>query len=91
VTDPRMLLDAVDQVSYLAMLENPVEGEAIVYTEPAPFIRQSPIEKMMKMDKDESATLSAVITGRVQRFEDHVDTDAIIPAEHMPVHLFHLE
>eukprot|EP00164_Ancoracysta_twista_P004462 GFYU01006019.1.p1 GENE.GFYU01006019.1~~GFYU01006019.1.p1 ORF type:complete len:837 (-),score=296.81 GFYU01006019.1:127-2313(-) len=83
IKNPRSFLDAIDKVKYEEMLEKwLVKGEPITIVEPSPTLNsESSNDGIMK---NEDLTYSEVITGGVQRFEDHIDTDAIIPAEFMP-------
>jgi aconitate hydratase/homoaconitate hydratase len=76
VADPRPLLARIDQDRYAAMLDRPkaVLLPEITLAEPrvevaAPCARQA----------HGSVAAGSVLRGRVQRFGDHIDTDAIIP------------
>lgn len=81
VTDPTELLESIDLKKWEEYRQfNVVKGEPIVISEPAPIIAKA--SDNSNVDKVESNKV--VISGKIQRFEDHVDTDAIIPAEFMP-------
>ena len=83
IRNPRDLLDSIDRARFQEMLENWLDqGEPFTVTEPCPVIAH-PGSKTAAG----SATVSdfkTFISGSVQRFDDHIDTDAIIPAEFMP-------
>ncbi|KAI8929966.1 Isocitrate/isopropylmalate dehydrogenase-domain-containing protein [Entophlyctis helioformis] len=81
--NPRDLIDAIDDARFQEMLEMWIEkGEPVTITEPAPVIARP--GATTAAGAPAPASFKTLITGRVQRFEDHVDTDAIIPAEFMP-------
>jgi homoaconitase/3-isopropylmalate dehydratase large subunit/3-isopropylmalate dehydratase small subunit len=83
VRDPRELLNDIDPERYEQMLEIWKEkGEPIIISEPNPTLVDS--SSNGTADVASLPKFETVITGRVQRFGDHVDTDAIIPAEFMP-------
>ncbi|KAG0015214.1 hypothetical protein BGZ80_009972 [Entomortierella chlamydospora] len=83
IRNPRDLLDSIDRARYEEMLEMWIEkGKAVVYSEPSPIYYN---EKTDGQDlPPPPPSFSATIKGRVQRFEDNIDTDAIIPAQFMP-------
>jgi 3-isopropylmalate dehydratase small subunit len=94
VRDPRFLLDRIDQARFQDMLKSTgltseAERELTVdaniqidVTEPNPELADAASSSGALPPPP--AAINEVITGRVQRFGDHVDTDAIIPAEFMP-------
>ncbi|TPX38057.1 hypothetical protein SmJEL517_g00291 [Synchytrium microbalum] len=87
VRDPQDLLDAVDQKKYAEMQEMWIaKGAKITISEPAPVVAGAAAEAVASMEVDGAATASytPVLAGKIQRFGDNVDTDAIIPAEFMP-------
>ncbi|KAI8358675.1 hypothetical protein B0O80DRAFT_441239 [Mortierella sp. GBAus27b] len=83
IRNPRDLLDGIDRARYEEMLEMWIEkGKPVVYTEPAPiYYNEQTADKSLPPPPP---SFSATIKGKVQRFEDHIDTDAIIPAQFMP-------
>ena len=90
ITDPKSLMDAIDQTRFKAMLDIWLDKSApFTVTEPSPRVSlpssSAAAEPGLVID-DTSASfaLENVITGKIQRFDDHIDTDAIIPAEFMP-------
>ncbi|KAG9288726.1 hypothetical protein G9A89_004345 [Geosiphon pyriformis] len=86
VRDPRELLDAIDRTQYEGYLEQWLEkGEPITISEPNPILFD--VNATQSGDLSLAApppSFSETIIGKVQRFEDNVDTDAIIPAQFMP-------
>ncbi|CAG8544302.1 4269_t:CDS:2 [Paraglomus occultum] len=86
VRDPRDLLDAIDKEKYKEYLENWLdETVSITVSEPNPILH----DPNSTNESDTSVispapSFSTTITGKVQRFEDNIDTDAIIPAQFMP-------
>ncbi|KAL2911509.1 hypothetical protein HK105_209040 [Polyrhizophydium stewartii] len=83
VTNPRELLDAIDQARFAQMLEIWLDkGEAFAISEPCPVVTH--VGGASTSTDREPSTFKTSIAGKVQRFEDHIDTDAIIPAEFMP-------
>ncbi|KAG0261733.1 hypothetical protein DFQ27_002788 [Actinomortierella ambigua] len=84
IRNPRDLLDSIDRARYEEMLEIWLEkGKAVVYSEPAPIFADSDQSKASSLPAP-PPSFNAVIKGKVQRFEDNIDTDAIIPAQFMP-------
>ncbi|KAG0246286.1 Isocitrate/isopropylmalate dehydrogenase-domain-containing protein [Mortierella sp. GBAus27b] len=83
IRNPRDLMDAIDRTRYEEMLEMWIEkGKPVVYSEPAPiYYDEKTADKSLPPPPP---SFSATIKGKVQRFEDHIDTDAIIPAQFMP-------
>lgn len=83
IRNPRDLMDAIDRARYEEMLEMWLEkGKPVVYSEPSP-IYYDPKASGQDLPPP-PPSFSATIKGRVQRFEDNIDTDAIIPAQFMP-------
>lgn len=81
VTDPTELLSLVDLEKWKKFRQfNEIKGEEIVISEPAPYIAKAGEKK----ETSDEEVKKVVISGKIQRFEDHIDTDAIIPAEFMP-------
>ena len=78
VRDPRVYLGEIDQDRYARLLFRQSQR-------PAPEIRVSEPEIQLEAEQvhhAEGAKKSGrIISGRIQRFGDHVDTDAIIPGE----------
>ncbi|KAJ1914018.1 hypothetical protein H4219_004964 [Mycoemilia scoparia] len=96
IKDPRELLDLIDHDRYQKMLDIWMDKpENIVISEPNPVaaepsqtndaVSEAPVAAPASV-KPVSSTdgPSTVLTGKVQRFGDNVDTDAIIPAQFMP-------
>ncbi|KAG0330121.1 hypothetical protein BGZ99_007983 [Dissophora globulifera] len=83
IRNPRDLLDSIDRVRYEEMLEMWIEkGKPVVYSEPYPvYYDEKTADKSLPAPPP---SFSATIKGKVQRFEDNIDTDAIIPAQFMP-------
>lgn len=79
VTDPRAFLERVDRERYRALLAHPGEGRApeIQAADPQVQVKGAAARPGGQAGPAEARTLR----GRVQRFGDHVDTDAIIPGE----------
>ena len=77
-TDPRPLLARVSRERFERLLERPA-------TRPVPEVRA--VEPTLDVSAgggeagSGGAGLGGTLTGRVQRFGDHVDTDAIIPGQ----------
>ncbi|KAI9295859.1 3-isopropylmalate dehydrogenase [Neoconidiobolus thromboides FSU 785] len=97
ITDPRPFLDTIDRERYEQMLEIWLaKGEPIVLSEPNPVYigkhdhgvdgtgatTQSSVQE--DSNETEESSFQGVIKGKAQVFGDHVDTDAIIPAQFMP-------
>ena len=84
ITNPRSLLDKVDLDRFKTLCDFSVaKEEEITISEPCPFIGQSQLPSTFEENEPE-IPFESVIQGRIQRFDDHIDTDAIIPAEFMP-------
>ncbi|KAI8319528.1 aconitase iron-sulfur domain-containing protein [Martensiomyces pterosporus] len=97
VTNPRDLLDLIDRSRYNKMLDVWMDkAEEIAVSEPNPVLAEARGETIASRDTDGAAASDAadaagqpadsasLIAGKVQRFEDNIDTDAIIPAQFMP-------
>ncbi|KAJ1736912.1 hypothetical protein LPJ72_000962 [Coemansia sp. Benny D160-2] len=95
VTNPRDLLDLIDRDRYKKMLDIWMDkAEDIVVSEPNPALEDTRKETIASRNTDgadaatedlgEPEDKSTMITGKVQRFDDNIDTDAIIPAPFMP-------
>jgi len=86
VRDPRDLLDAIDKERYKEYLENWLdETVSITVSEPSPILHDPNSTNESDTHVASAApSFSTTITGKVQRFEDNIDTDAIIPAQFMP-------
>jgi 3-isopropylmalate dehydratase small subunit len=86
VTNPRSLLDRIDYAHLQKALNTPLENvtpESVVISEPAPFIGKFE-GATGSVERQDPVRYEPLIRGKIQRFEDHIDTDAIIPAEFMP-------
>ena len=79
VTDPRPWVAQIDQDRYHAILERPTPGGVpeVRVMEPTPLAEPVAVAAKGPATAARGATLSGV----VQRFGDHVDTDAMIPGE----------
>ncbi|KAJ9073352.1 hypothetical protein DSO57_1017414 [Entomophthora muscae] len=87
IRDPRDLLDAIDRTRYAEMLEIWLtKGEPITISEPNPVTFDEAPAALAPASQEEETSLSfeGIISGKAQVFEDHIDTDAIIPAQFMP-------
>lgn len=94
VTNPRGLLDSIDHDRYRRMLDVWMDkAGSISMSEPNPPLQETrdatiasrdTTGKVADGEKKAAADTANMITGRVQRFEDNIDTDAIIPAQFMP-------
>ena len=91
ITDPRPLLARVDKARFYLCLEREPIPDSVPRHEPSPALSApeetdapDPAAAALAVgDGDRPSYLPAHISGRVQRFEDNVDTDAIIPAQLM--------
>ncbi|KAJ1929842.1 hypothetical protein IWQ60_000803 [Tieghemiomyces parasiticus] len=91
VTDPSELLNDIDRKRFEKMLElwleKPVESVTVSEPNPAPVdsaptaADESEIAAAASTESGANSSFSTLITGKVQRFGDHVDTDQIIPAQ----------
>ena len=90
VVDPKELLERVDPGRFRAILGHVVDEKVVSFklSEPEPKVgTPSSLKSRMvglATEEDSNGPTSTIIEGKVQRFGDHVDTDAIIPAEFMP-------
>ncbi|TPX53588.1 hypothetical protein SeMB42_g00682 [Synchytrium endobioticum] len=87
VRDPQDLLATIDSKVYAEMQEMwMAKGDNITISEPAPVISGAAAEAVARMETNgqAAANYTPIISGKIQRFGDNVDTDAIIPAEFMP-------
>ncbi|KAJ1674621.1 hypothetical protein EV182_002904, partial [Spiromyces aspiralis] len=97
VRNPRDLLDMIDRERYEKILDIWMDKPgSIKISEPNPAILPAttatgtaePSSQTSSSKDDRTVNPSSgpatVITGKVQRFDDNVDTDAIIPAQFMP-------
>src|SRR5262249_37506055 len=76
VSDPRPYLASVDRDRYAKLLERETHPYEVRAAEPTVEVARP------KFDTGQSGAQAArTVTGQVQRFGDHVDTDAIIPGE----------
>ena len=79
ITDPRPLLERVDRARYDKILGRDANAMLPSVTVSEPHMTVVPDAESVKQTKVGAA--ARVISGRVQRFGSHVDTDAIIPGE----------
>lgn len=88
VRDPRSLLASIEPIKYERLL-----GQAPAVAELSPAFREPIIRRQKKpMATDNQKTpetgalqkMTEIITAKIQRFGDNVDTDAVIPAQFMP-------
>ncbi|MEE2789139.1 MAG: aconitase family protein [Myxococcota bacterium] len=79
VQDPRPWIEQVDQDRYNRILGRRNDGHppAIDWNQPQPIER----ERITIEPVERTASASHTVQGRVHRFGDHIDTDAIIPGE----------
>ncbi|CAJ0746258.1 642_t:CDS:2 [Entrophospora sp. SA101] len=91
VKDPTDLLNSVDVEKYKEYLNEWLDKKvSITISEPNPILQGSnnlsegSSEGPSANSSAEAETLPTTIKGKVQRFEDNIDTDAIIPAQFMP-------
>jgi len=78
IRDPRPLLAQVDQDRFARLLGR-AEPAAVSITREEPVIAVTPPRTAASAVV--ASVAAAAVAGRVQRFEDNVDTDAIIPGE----------
>ncbi len=78
IADPRPLLAKIDQDRYAQILGRTLASQVphVRSTEPAPAL-----SKAHAQASGGTAAVSAEVRGKVQRFGDNIDTDAIIPGE----------
>ncbi|KAF0442180.1 3-isopropylmalate dehydrogenase [Gigaspora margarita] len=86
IRDPKELLDCIDADKYYEYLEQWLDtGVSFTISEPNPILSDPDHLKAGDSDTLPPKSLAdVIITGKVQRFEDNIDTDAIIPAQFMP-------
>jgi 3-isopropylmalate dehydratase small subunit len=88
IRDPRELLDGIDRQRYAEMLDQWLDkNQPIQVSEPNPLYIDSAPASQGNASSSESPSESfgiPIMSGKVQRFEDNIDTDAIIPAQFMP-------
>lgn len=80
--DPRPWLAKVDQDRFRRILgqADPIAVE-IMYQEPNPLIESTSQEMSSEGERKANKVETAIIESKLQRFGDHIDTDAIIPGE----------
>ena len=91
ITDPRPYLAKVDRQKYERMLERETLPASVPRHEPNPEIVEEDTaaeqtvaqQAVTVLPPDRPSYLPSHISGRIQRFEDNIDTDAIIPAQLM--------
>lgn len=79
ITDPRVLLERISEEEFQSYLPGAKTRPVVTIREPSADLRDGALRTTAAGVP--SANGSAVLEGRVQRFGDHVDTDAIIPGE----------
>ncbi|KAJ1762924.1 hypothetical protein LPJ62_000005 [Coemansia sp. RSA 2167] len=96
VANPRELLDLIDHDRYRKMLDVWMDkGIDVTVSEPNPALEATrgetiaarntdAVESSASVSESEPADSASLISGKVQRFEENIDTDAIIPAQFMP-------
>jgi 3-isopropylmalate dehydratase small subunit len=86
IADPRPLLAKIDQGRYAQILgrKSASQVPSVRPSEPDPVLAKSHVQA-----SSDAAAASAELRGKVQRFGDNVDTDAIIPGAYC--HLVNLE
>ena len=79
VRDPRPLLAKIDQERYLRMLRRSSDARLpeVRVSEPSVAVSAS----STTADKGTQASAPSLLRSKVQRFADHIDTDAIIPGQ----------
>eukprot|EP00051_Salpingoeca_urceolata_P001658 m.42818 g.42818 ORF g.42818 m.42818 type:complete len:1045 (-) comp11584_c0_seq3:583-3717(-) len=83
IANPRKFLDLIDQDEYRTMLDKFLQpGDVFEVAVPRPTL-VDPTAPALSVDAS-AAALPDTLSGRAQVFEDHIDTDAIIPAQFMP-------
>jgi aconitate hydratase/homoaconitate hydratase len=84
ITDPRPLLAKVDREKFGRILgeRKPRRTPELVTIEPAPHLAAAGAPAATAREgRAQDKQQAAIIKSRIQRFEDNVDTDAIIPGE----------
>jgi len=79
IADPRPLLAQIPRSKFDALLDPAPVAAPVAISEPRAELAGG--ERGAAVSAGASALVSRTIRGRVQRFGDHVDTDAIIPGE----------
>ncbi len=77
LTDPRQLLERVDRERLMTILQRNNSRQAPEITISEPVMTVTPLSSK----SDGMSAAARIIQGKVQRFGDSVDTDAIIPGE----------
>ena len=91
ITDPRPFLAKVDRAKFVLCLEREPIPASVPRHEPNPPLSLEETEDQaasaaaaaLVPSTDRPSSLPSRIAGKVQRFEDNIDTDAIIPAQRM--------
>ncbi|KAK5175793.1 uncharacterized protein LTR77_000933 [Saxophila tyrrhenica] len=88
VTDPRPLLGLINEADYTSLIRtyNTDIPGTVTISEPEPRLASSPHLSKLGDGNGDSVRIArdqSPIVGKIQRLEDNVDTDAIIPAEFM--------
>ena len=92
ITDPRPFLAKVDRARFAECLEREPLPVSVPRHEPSPVLAEEETEEaaaaaaaaaLTASSPDRPSYLPSRIGGKVQRFEDNIDTDAIIPAQRM--------
>ena len=85
IVDPRSLLDAIDPKEFYMLQELNLDSfSTVTVSEPAPFIFNATDRFVTQATTAEqvngifSKTLPSSITGKVQCFEDNIDTDGML-------------
>eukprot|EP00834_Sanchytrium_tribonematis_P000672 NODE_13_length_54415_cov_0.522424.p6 type:complete len:562 gc:universal NODE_13_length_54415_cov_0.522424:28134-29819(+) len=83
VTDPKPYLEAIDKNKFHKLMKEWTEQlpTKLPWKDPNPEIV---FDEAVDLDDISPTTKPWIIKSKVQRFGDHIDTDAIIPAEFMP-------
>jgi aconitate hydratase/homoaconitate hydratase len=79
ITDPRPHLAELDRDRYARLLDRPTAPPNVPSQEPRVALRTADTASVAPEAERPDAPDNRVVRGRVQRFGDHVDTDAIIP------------
>jgi hypothetical protein len=77
VRDPRHFLDMIDWTKYNEMRAQGgnVPTTSFAYSEPSPLKSLLPLP--VELFSTESSSLPSIVCGKVQRFGDNIDTDAV--------------
>ncbi|MBS2021782.1 MAG: 3-isopropylmalate dehydratase, partial [Deltaproteobacteria bacterium] len=86
ITDPRPLLAKVDRAKFEAILgkRQPRRTPEIQVIEPQPHVVEGhaqPASAKVARDETKAQLAATSLIGKVQRFGDNIDTDAIIPGQ----------